>query len=60
MARSKKNLTRLFLALFPPRRANLDGTNVETVISKHLATADGIAVDWIAKVSFLVAFAIFR
>ena len=33
------------------RRANLDGTNVETVINKHLATADGIAVDWIAKVN---------
>ena len=28
----------------------MDGTNVETVINKHLATADGIAVDWIAKV----------
>ncbi len=37
----------LFILHF--RRANLNGTGMETVISKELTTADGIAVDWIAK-----------
>ncbi|XP_074659834.1 low-density lipoprotein receptor-related protein 4-like [Tubulanus polymorphus] len=31
------------------RRANLDGTEMETIVSKGLTTADGIAVDWIAR-----------
>ncbi|XP_055957563.1 low-density lipoprotein receptor-related protein 4 [Patella vulgata] len=31
------------------RRADLNGSNVETVIEKQLSTTDGLAVDWIAK-----------
>ena len=31
------------------RRADLNGSNMETVISTELTTADGIGVDWIAK-----------
>ena len=32
------------------RRATLNGTGwMETVVSKHLATTDGLAVDWIAR-----------
>ncbi|XP_022244841.1 low-density lipoprotein receptor-related protein 4-like isoform X1 [Limulus polyphemus] len=31
------------------RRANLNGSNVETIISDDLVTADGLTVDWVAK-----------
>lgn len=31
------------------RRANLDGTGMETVISQGLKTTDGLAVDWVAR-----------
>ena len=31
------------------RRADLNGSNMETVVSTDLTTADGIAVDWIAQ-----------
>ena len=31
------------------RRADLNGSSMETVISTELTTADGIGVDWIAK-----------
>ena len=30
------------------RRANLDGSGMETIVSTDLTTADGIAVDWVA------------
>jgi hypothetical protein len=29
------------------RRANLNGTGLETVVSENLETTDGLAVDWI-------------
>uniref|UniRef100_A0A8K9VBI4 EGF-like domain-containing protein n=1 Tax=Oncorhynchus mykiss TaxID=8022 RepID=A0A8K9VBI4_ONCMY len=31
------------------RRANLDGTGMETVISQGLKTTDGLAVDWVTR-----------
>uniref|UniRef100_A0A665TXA2 Low-density lipoprotein receptor-related protein 4 n=1 Tax=Echeneis naucrates TaxID=173247 RepID=A0A665TXA2_ECHNA len=31
------------------RRANLDGSDMETVISQGLKTTDGLAVDWVAR-----------
>lgn len=31
------------------RRANLDGSGMETVISQGLKTTDGLAVDWVAR-----------
>ncbi|KAI2662129.1 Low-density lipoprotein receptor-related protein 4 [Labeo rohita] len=31
------------------RRVNLDGSNMETVISQGLKTTDGLAVDWVAR-----------
>ncbi|KAK7175881.1 hypothetical protein R3I93_000216 [Phoxinus phoxinus] len=31
------------------RRVNLDGSNMETVISHGLKTTDGLAVDWVAR-----------
>ena len=31
------------------RRADLNGSNMETVIDTSLTTADGLAVDWIAS-----------
>ena len=31
------------------RRANLDGSGMETIVSTDLTTADGIAVDWVAE-----------
>ncbi|XP_018619430.1 low-density lipoprotein receptor-related protein 4 [Scleropages formosus] len=31
------------------RRANLNGSNMETVISQGLKTTDGLAVDWVAR-----------
>uniref|UniRef100_A0A8C6LAN2 Low density lipoprotein receptor-related protein 4 n=1 Tax=Nothobranchius furzeri TaxID=105023 RepID=A0A8C6LAN2_NOTFU len=31
------------------RRANLDGTGMETVISQGLKTTDGLAVDWVSR-----------
>lgn len=31
------------------RRANMDGSNLETIVDKDLTTADGIAVDWVAN-----------
>jgi hypothetical protein len=31
------------------RRANLNGTGLETVISENLETTDGLAVDWMAN-----------
>ena len=34
---------------FTCRRANLNGTDIETLISSHLKTTDGLAVDWIGK-----------
>lgn len=30
------------------QRANLDGTNAQTIVSDNLKTMDGLAVDWIA------------
>ena len=31
------------------RRADLNGTNIETVVDRDLKTTDGLAVDWVAK-----------
>ena len=31
------------------RRANLNGTGVETVVSDNLKTTDGLAVDWLGR-----------
>ncbi|KAL3843281.1 hypothetical protein ACJMK2_021223 [Sinanodonta woodiana] len=31
------------------RRANLNGTDMETIVSHNLSTTDGLAVDWIAR-----------
>ena len=31
------------------RRANLNGTDVETVVSENLQTTDGLAVDWMGR-----------
>ncbi len=31
------------------RRVNLDGSDMETVISQGLKTTDGLAVDWVAR-----------
>lgn len=31
------------------RRANLDGTGLQSVVSENLETTDGLAVDWIAN-----------
>lgn len=31
------------------RRANLNGTGLETVVSENLETTDGLAVDWMAN-----------
>lgn len=33
----------------PPRRADLNGSNMETVIGQGLKTTDGLAVDWVAR-----------
>lgn len=35
--------------VFHIRRANLDGTGMQTVISQGLKTTDGLAVDWVAR-----------
>lgn len=32
-----------------PRRADLNGSNMETVIGHGLKTTDGLAVDWVAR-----------
>lgn len=32
-----------------PRRADLNGSNMETVIGRGLKTTDGLAVDWVAR-----------
>lgn len=31
------------------RRANLDGSGMETVVSQGLKTTDGLAVDWVSR-----------
>lgn len=37
----------LFTVCF--RRVNLDGSEMETVISQGLKTTDGLAVDWVSR-----------
>jgi hypothetical protein len=31
------------------RRADLNGSNMETLVHENLETTDGLAVDWIAR-----------
>ena len=34
------------------RRADLNGSNMETLVTKDITTADGIAVDWMGRNMF--------
>ena len=37
------------ICLYSIRRANLDGSDIETLIYEELTTVDGLAVDWVAR-----------
>lgn len=45
----EKYLGRMFSMISSSRRADLDGSNMETIIGQGLKRTDGLSVDWVAR-----------